>query len=324
MPRVSIIIPVYNAEKYLRQCLDSILLQTYTDWECILVNDGSQDCSGNICDEFEKKDHRFVVIHKENEGVSCARNSGLDISKGEWLVFIDSDDYIQKDYLHDLAECIIHDVDFVFTGYTIFHDNQVIRKARYKYGVYSTDEKKDVVSVILSSGTPWAKVYKNEIVKKYGLKFDKHLSISEDRMFLYDYLPYVKSVCISDKTDYYYRQNLNSISFTKRKPTEYIYRQDVLGNKAIKVRDSWQLTIKQFLPFIIAHFHFVNDSIGRSGIQYMLDNSTIINTVDYFGINKLSFVQRVYFYCKIGVKNALIYNRRWSLLRMFSKIKNTK
>lgn len=315
-PLFSIIVPVYNVSQYLGNCLKSIAEQSYTDWECILVDDGSTDNSGLICDEFSKKSQRFVIVHKENEGVSCARNTGLDISKGQWLIFIDSDDYIQKDYLHDLAECIKHDVDFVFTGYTIFQDNQIIRKARYKFGVHTADERREVVSVILSSGTPWAKAYKNDIVKKNGLKFDRNLSISEDRMFLYDYLPYVKSVCISDKTDYYYRQNPNSISFTKRNPTEYVYRQDILGEKALKVRDSWKLTMKQFLPFIIAHFHFVNDLIGRSGIQYMLDNSTIINTVDYFGINKLSFVQRIYFYCKIGVKNALIYNGNWSLLRM--------
>ena len=102
MPKVSVIIPVYNVEKYLPQCIDSILAQTFTDFELILVNDGSKDCSGNICDEYAQKDSRIVVIHKENGGASSARNRGLDIAKGEWISFIDSDDYVTPNYLSNL------------------------------------------------------------------------------------------------------------------------------------------------------------------------------------------------------------------------------
>ena len=111
-PTISIIIPVYNVEPYLRVCLDSVLAQTYTDWEAILVNDGSKDKSGVICDEYAKKDSRFVVVHKQNEGVAKARITAFDHSKGDLITFIDADDYVDHRYLDILYDCIKkYDVD---------------------------------------------------------------------------------------------------------------------------------------------------------------------------------------------------------------------
>ena len=96
---ISIIVPVYNVEKYLSRCLDSILFQSFPDWECILIDDGSSDNSGKICDEYAQQDDRFIVIHQQNSGVSAARNAGLDIAKGQWFSFVDSDDWIGSNFL---------------------------------------------------------------------------------------------------------------------------------------------------------------------------------------------------------------------------------
>ena len=101
MPKVSIIVPIYKAEKYLHRCVDSIIAQTFTDWELLLVDDGSPDRSGEICDEYTGRDNRIRVIHKENGGVSSARNAGLDVAKGQWVVFVDSDDWCEAYYLAD-------------------------------------------------------------------------------------------------------------------------------------------------------------------------------------------------------------------------------
>jgi glycosyltransferase involved in cell wall biosynthesis len=103
-PTISIIVPVYNTEKYLRRCLDSIVAQTFKDYECIIVDDGSTDGSAAICDEYEKKDSRFKVLHKENEGVSAARNVGIEYAEGEFITFVDSDDYLSSVYLRDLYD----------------------------------------------------------------------------------------------------------------------------------------------------------------------------------------------------------------------------
>ena len=101
-PKINIIVPVYNVEKYIRRCLDSIAAQTFTDWECILVDDGSPDGSGAICDEYARKYARIKVIHKENGGVSSARNIALGRISGKWLAFVDSDDWIDLDYCEKL------------------------------------------------------------------------------------------------------------------------------------------------------------------------------------------------------------------------------
>ena len=99
-PQISIVVPVYNVEKYLERCIDSILAQTFTDFELLLINDGSKDSSGLICDKYTEKDSRIRVFHKENEGVSRARNLGISNARGRWLCFIDSDDWVDKEYLH--------------------------------------------------------------------------------------------------------------------------------------------------------------------------------------------------------------------------------
>ena len=103
-PKVSIIVPVYNTEKYLRRCLDSIAAQTFTDWECICVDDGSPDAGGAMLDAYARRDARFRVIHQENGGVSRARNAGLDAARGEWIAFVDSDDWVEKLYITDVED----------------------------------------------------------------------------------------------------------------------------------------------------------------------------------------------------------------------------
>jgi len=118
MPKISVIVPVYNVEKYLAKCIDSILAQTFTDFECILINDGSPDNSPAICDEYAKKDERMKVIHKENGGVSSARNTGLDIAQGEWITFADSDDWVDENYLELMySNAIKNNCDLSICGF---------------------------------------------------------------------------------------------------------------------------------------------------------------------------------------------------------------
>ena len=116
MPKISVIVPVYNAEKYLHRCIDSILAQTFTDFELLLINDGSKDDSGKICDEYAAKDVRVRVFHKENGGASSARNMGLENAKGEWITFVDSDDTLLQNALEVLYESLVSSVDAVIAN----------------------------------------------------------------------------------------------------------------------------------------------------------------------------------------------------------------
>ena len=118
-PQISIIVPVYNSEKYLGACIDSILSQSFRDIELILVDDGSRDSSSRICDDYAQKDGRVKVIHKANGGVSAARNDGLDIAKGEYITFIDSDDWVEREYLSTLSN--YRDYDIVFFSHLLIY-----------------------------------------------------------------------------------------------------------------------------------------------------------------------------------------------------------
>lgn len=112
-PQISIVVPVYNVEKYLERCIDSILAQTFTDFELLLINDGSKDSSGLICDKYAEKDSRIRVFHKENGGVSRARNLGISNARGRWLCFIDSDDWVDKEYLHCFGDVFNYSDDII-------------------------------------------------------------------------------------------------------------------------------------------------------------------------------------------------------------------
>ena len=128
MPLLSVVVPVFNVECYLRQCLESIICSSYKDWECVLVDDGSQDKAGLICDEYAEKDQRFRVVHKENGGVSSARNAGIDVATGKWVVFIDADDLISPSFLYNLIAPVLDDnaLDIVLGGCTNYHNQEVI------------------------------------------------------------------------------------------------------------------------------------------------------------------------------------------------------
>lgn len=139
-PKISVIVPVYNVEKYLRRCIDSILAQTFTDFELLLIDDGSKDNSGDICDGYAMKDERVRVFHKKNGGVSSARNLGLDNAKGEWVSFVDADDYLDNCYYNNFLS--FHDIsDIVFTGFIIIKGNKKKKIVSEKYCQYSKNNE---------------------------------------------------------------------------------------------------------------------------------------------------------------------------------------
>ena len=158
-PAISIIIPVYNAENYLRRCIESVLSQSFTDFELILMDDGSKDKSPQICDEYASQDTRVQVIHKANGGVSAARNDGLDIAKGEYVTFIDSDDWVEREYLQSLYDK--RSLDFVIGSFI----NEPSGKQR-KINEYTFigDKLKDYITkTYLSDGYPWGKLFETSL-----------------------------------------------------------------------------------------------------------------------------------------------------------------
>ena len=218
---VSIIVPVYNAEKYLQKCLDSILEQTYQNLEIIIVNDGSTDNSRQICHEYEQKDSRIIYIEKENGGVSDTRNTGLDRMTGSYVTFVDSDDWLEPNYVQFLYEKLIeHQADIVVGNYTRFNEaNSVFyfhTSADYYEKVYDNtsiisclyDSKELLNSALIVA---WGKIYKKEIIANFRFPIDR---IGEDALFNLKALLDSKKVVYVNKSAYIYRVREGSLSNT--------------------------------------------------------------------------------------------------------------
>lgn len=198
--KISVIIPVYNTGEKLRRCLDSVIAQDFHDFECIIVNDGSTDNSAGIIDEYSRLDSRFIAIHKNNGGVSSARNEGLGKARGLWLVFVDSDDCLLPDHLSSMMNATSDDVDLVMTGFRFLHPDKTIEHG-YSEGRYiGTEAIRNFMldSEFLRFQVPWDRTYRN----KNGLIFDEELSLGEDRLFCYNYLLNCKGIATIDKITY--------------------------------------------------------------------------------------------------------------------------
>lgn len=185
MSKISVIVPVYKVEKYLSQCVDSVFAQTITDWELILVDDGSPDRSGAICDEYAAIDQRVKVIHKPNGGVSSARNLGIELASGEWLCFLDSDDWFCETYLEDFGiEEDKSDVDLYMQGFHIIDKNCVTKQGvlDYKVNVIEGAERSNILN------SACYKLYRKKIIDENKLFFIVGCSYGEDHLFTLKYL----------------------------------------------------------------------------------------------------------------------------------------
>ena len=221
MGKISVVIPVYNAQSALCRCLDSIKKQTYKNYEVILVNDGSSDSSKEICEEYAKKDTRFKVINQANAGVSAARNNGIAEANGKYLYFMDADDYIEENTFEIVMQAFEEsNADMVVSGYYIENsDRKVAWKCKYSPGVYSGEECKKIVQEAIDIHTAgnippysWIKFVNKEFWDKTGLKFDAKIRRSEDYFLWTQFMFQIKKIClVTDKQLYHYVDNVNSI-----------------------------------------------------------------------------------------------------------------
>lgn len=207
MSDISIIIPVYNVEKYLANCINSIFTQTYKEWELILVNDGSTDNSGIICDEYASKDSRVKVIHKVNGGVSSARNAGINASDFNLIYFVDSDDFIEPPTLEEIINKYkATNADLVVHGLV---DDNLIDKSIRKIS-YSTFNESDYAEIIETTDRygllkgPVCKLFRREIILANKVCFDSSISYGEDTKFTFEYLQYCSSIAFVPKHFYHY------------------------------------------------------------------------------------------------------------------------
>lgn len=291
---VSIIIPVYNVEQYISQCIESIFAQTYTDFELILINDGSTDKSGEICDNYAKKDSRIHVFHKKNGGVSSARNVGIEHATGEWINFIDSDDWISPDYLEKLMQNTLI-ADLTFWGFTIHNPDD--SQTTYKPSEQSAYGRKNIESVLAYLkqnqqqieylGYTWNKLFKTSIIKEKNIRFIENLSTREDEVFTLSYANYINSIKVKSSLSYNYR-NLNSgLTHKKNSTDEYLVLIKQLteilyqySNKQLLLAEENSILIHLFNALIAdklftrSWFRLINKFIHKGRLLKQQDNIT--------------------------------------------------
>lgn len=282
---ISVIVPVYNVEDFLSMCINSILNQKYYNFELILVDDGSTDSSGTICDKFALVDDRITVVHKRNSGVSSARNIGIELASGRYVVFVDSDDYLHENYLMELIYIIQeYPLSWCFCGcncvdeknnileYNCVYDN------KQKYRNYSLTEYYNIWKANYSA-LLWIRIFDLDIIKKNNLKFDENMSLSEDVLFNLEYGKYCNGFSIINLPLYNHRvyknDSYNHLDGKKVKNSFYINQ---------KIYDAR----KTFIP--LNHLHDFETSSFYSFIQNIRE---VANNTEYSLENKKEHIKMI-------------------------------
>lgn len=213
MKKISIIVPIYNAEKYLKECLDSILSQTYKNIEVILIDDGSTDNSYNICQKYVEKYSIFILMKVKNGGVSRARNYGIKKSTGDYLTFVDSDDIIDSNFIEKMVSKINDKTQMVVCNYKNVYKNQsVYNNFDIQDYLPSIDAKKELFKDTSIRGFSCNKLFVTKIIKDNNILFDENIKICEDLLFCFNYLNYIDGIYIINEGLYNYRMRKSSAS----------------------------------------------------------------------------------------------------------------
>lgn len=219
-PLISVIVPVYNAEHFLEKCIASVINQTIDDLQIVLIDDGSTDKSGLICEQLAVTDKRVIVIHQKNLGVSAARNAGLQVATGKYIAFVDSDDILPEDSYENLLKCIKDEYLAMGRIQLISEDGKLLDSSYFRKNEIS--QGKFLKELFLERelpylGYPWDKLYFRNIIERYNLRFDENIKLNEDRLFVLSYLLHCKGVIFNENIVYYYCQRNKSVIFSTRR-----------------------------------------------------------------------------------------------------------
>lgn len=285
---ISIIIPIYNAAQYLEKCIKSILNQVNANFELILINDGSTDNSLSICEKYAKIDKRIQIFNQINQGVSSARNLGIQHSKGEWITFIDADDYIEQNYI--LSE-------IPQSSTLIIQNWKELQTGNVKEYLFQQHINKDLIRNFLNNNIhkdiircPWGKFYNREIIKKHKILFNEKFKIGEDTLFVLNYLYYCDTIDIIATSFYIYRTCTNTSKYkqTIDKTLEYI-------DHFWSIYSKLSCDNKQILSLLYGYYYNLTLNIDKPNIlKKWISHKSIIEI-----LNRL--------YYSHGIKNRLIY-----------------
>lgn len=311
MDLISVIVPVFNVEQYFERCVTSLINQTYKNLEIILVDDGSTDNCPKMCDEFAIADRRIKVIHKENGGQGIARNSGLEIASGNYVTFVDSDDYLCETYIEKLYSALIKNkADMAICAYSVYTANKTVipHSLKIGQGVYCDEKVTDNIllpiigaepnakSDVLIEASCWAKLYNMQIIKENNVRFtSERVAISEDLFFNVFYLRYSKCVVALNEQGYFYCENGQSVT-RKYNPLRYertfeFYKQfceliDKIGLKgkaAYRLQRSFLSRIRVLLRLIA--FSSLSRKEKIAEIKRVLNNDVLQDVLNEYPID---------------------------------------
>lgn len=302
---ISIIVPIYNSEKYLRKCIDSILKQTYKDFELILVNDGSSDNSLVICKGYN--DHRIRIISTENSGVSNARNMGIDIAQGEYIAFVDSDDSLPENALLKLHKTMIeHNCDMVLGSYCLVYGNNCVpHSQRLKPGAYLF---RNLHNIMIDDGTlsgfligsVWGTLYRTKIIRQHNILFNRNIKNNEDGLFNFEYALHAQTLFVIKDNVYYYHQYKNSSR--SREKTSQVYNDQIYKYICSIIHDRNRYNIdNQFLKrnVSLALWDILSCSYpwkqGVNFIKERIRDPKVTQGIQEIEYQKLTFHKRVVF-----------------------------
>lgn len=318
---ISVIIPVYNTAKYLDRCVQSVIDQLYQDWECILVDDGSLDDSGQLCDKWAVHDSRIKVIHQKNQGVSVARNHGIEASIGEYIAFIDSDDWVEENYLSGLVENV-RETELVVSG--IFREKlgeSIDVICPPSSDIFELNSEGAHFFVLLNQYcllyAPYNKLYKADIIKENNISFPVGCSYGEDLLFNFQYLEYVERISMVSMPSYHYMEVFSVLSKKLRIDRfdndykQWVVRKDFFLKKRMFTEEARSIMYK-FLWGIVYDGIFLFPKLNNPQKQY-LDSILSIEEIE-----ELKSYAHV-FPCAKWIKWAIL-NRCSTLFTLYFKV----
>lgn len=324
---ISVIVPIYNVEQYLVKCLDSLMAQSCKDLEIILVDDGSPDNCPAICDEYAQKDSRFKVVHKQNGGLISARQAGLQLAKGEYIGFVDGDDWIEPDMFEEFSDVIgKYNPDMAVCQFFYSYPD---REEKSNYNLtnefYTKQQiQTDIIPTMLFNGTYfhfgvypncWSKVYKKELLKANLMCVDTRTTIGEDTSFTYPCIMDANSICFVDKALYHYR--INQQSMTKKYDAKLkdiiLLPYEVLKNKSADFDISNQLNyyLLYLVNFVVRNEANANNPNSAKDKKAVLGeftkNSMIKNAVKCTNASVLPVQTKIIRFCLVNGLTNILY-----------------
>lgn len=318
-PLISVILPVYNVDKYLDKCIESIIKQTYKNLEIIIVNDGSSDGSSLICNKWGNFDNRIKIINKKNAGLGKARNTGLDHANGKFVMFVDSDDFIEGTAIEKLLDGLNNN-DTIFCGYSLYYnDNRIIHKPM-KYGgsiFFENDITRKILVEMMGSlpeevddicipVSVWHGLYSMNIIKENNIRFvSEREFISEDMIFHIDYLSVAKSVSFIEDCLYYYRKNNENSLTTIYNPDRFIKEiilYNELENRLLKIMPREEYIIRLQRTFLGRVRSCIVRAVNESEqpikeIKKICNDNLVKSILDYYPYNKCKIQLKIFNFC---------------------------